>query len=129
MMLPARAAWLHYTALASRMRRIGAPPFEPAQVAAFIHRAFWRTDTADGSAESYIGPVLEALERRLPPASIRYVSVGPSSNFRARRWWHPIAGSATGVATPVEAYAPLSRLVPSRQLWRDRYRLRRRSGG
>ena len=30
-------------------------------VAAFVHRAFWRTDGGDGSAESYIGPVLEAL--------------------------------------------------------------------
>ena len=60
-------------------------------VAAFVHRAFWRSDGDDGSAESYIGPVLAALERRLPPGEVRYVGVGPRTNFRARRWWHAFA--------------------------------------
>ena len=48
---------------------------------------------ATGGAESYIGPVLRAIEARVAPAGVRYVGVGPRHNFRARRWWHPLLAS------------------------------------
>ena len=75
----------------SRLRARAGAARARARVAAFVHTAFWRSATApDGSAESYIGPVLRALETRVPPAGIRYVGVGPRTNFRARRWWDPV---------------------------------------
>lgn len=118
--LTRRASRLTWSALASRLRRRRRRP-GGAEVAAFVHRAFWKGDGGEGSAESYIGPVLDALERRLPNHAIRYVSVGPASNFAARRWWHALRPSEgpSGVE-PIEAFATLGALRPSRALWRER---------
>jgi hypothetical protein len=70
--------------------------------------------------------VLSALEARLERDAIAYVSVGPSANFRARRWWHPLRSDrAAAVTAPVEVYAPLAALTASREVWRDRHRTRR----
>ena len=125
--LETRAAALHASALASRLRGRAAPSrATPAQAAVFVHRAFWRGESGEGSAESYIGPVLSALEARLDRGAVAYVSVGPSANFRARRWWHPLrAGGDAGAAVPVEAYAPLAALKDSRRVWGDRHRARK----
>jgi Capsule polysaccharide biosynthesis protein len=122
-----RASSLNAAALASRLRtRAALAPPHPIQVAAFVHRAFWRSDSGDGSAEAYIGPVLNALEHRAGEGAIAYVSVGPASNFRARRWWHPLQGGAReSVACPIEAYAPLTKLKASRRIWRERHAMRR----
>lgn len=122
-----RAWWLNAAATLSRLR-LGAPQRSAAvrPIAAFVHRAFWRDGRQDGSAESYIGPVLQELERRLPSGDVRYVSVGPSSNFRARHWWDPIRDAgAPGSMEPIEHFAPLSRLHESRRVWRERHRTRR----
>jgi Capsule polysaccharide biosynthesis protein len=115
--------------IAARMSRVR-PSIEstgrsPARVAAFVHRAFWRSRERDGSAESYIGPVLAALEDRVS-TGMEYVGVGPTSNFRARRWWR-VAATAydRGPATPIEAFAPLSTLSDSSRIWRERYHTRR----
>ena len=91
-----------------------------ARVAAFVHTAFWRSDVPDGSAESYIGPVLRAIEQRVPPADIRYVGIGARTNFRARRWWDPLIGRSDGAVVPIEQYAPAAALTASRQVYRDR---------
>jgi glycosyltransferase involved in cell wall biosynthesis len=125
--MEARASSLNAVALASRLRARALPAVEPKPRAlAFVHRAFWRADSGDGSAEAYIGPVLEALERRLASGTLAYVSVGPASNFRARRWWHPLrGGSSSGTVRPVEAYAPLAKLEASRGVWRERHQMRR----
>lgn len=121
-----RAAGLTYAALASRARispRRGAAP--PAQIAAFIHRAFWRAGTPDGSAESYIGPVLQELEARVGDR-VKYVGVGPVENFRARRWWHPIQrASREDSVTAIERLAPLGALRDSMRVWRGRHAMRR----
>jgi hypothetical protein len=94
-------------------------------VAAFVHRAFWRSGAPEGSAESYIGPVLEALQTRARNG-VRYVSLGPAENFRARRWWHAATKRADpGAAIPIEALAPLPKLVDSNRLWRERHALLR----
>jgi len=124
--LEARAAALHAAALASRLRgRTVPPPSTRRPAAAFVHRAFWRGESGEGSAESYIGPVLGALEARIGREEVAYVSVGPSSNFRARRWWHPLrATREAGAAVPVEAFAPLGALRESRRIWSDRHRAR-----
>ena len=125
--MEARASGLNAAALASRLRaRVAAPSRMRATAVAFVHRAFWRADSGDGSAEAYIGPVLAALERRLGDGALAYVSVGPASNFRARRWWHPLrAGPSPGTAHRIEAYAPLAKLAASRAVWRERHRMRR----
>jgi hypothetical protein len=124
--LEARATALHAAALASRLRgRVTPQRSTPTQAAAFVHRAFWRGESGEGSAESYIGPVLAAIEGRIGRESVAYVSVGPSSNFRARRWWHPLRGGhEAGVAAAVEAFAPLAALRESRRVWSDRHRAR-----
>jgi len=125
--MEARASALNAAALASRLRTRTAPSSDaPAAALAFVHRAFWRADTGDGSAEAYIGPVLAALEQRLGTAALSYVSVGPAANFRARRWWHALRGGALpDTVTPVEAYAPLAALNDSRRVWRERHQMRR----
>jgi hypothetical protein len=117
-------------AAASHVSRIRATPIPVARarIAAFVHRAFWRAEGPDGSGESYIGPVLRALESRVSAGDLRYIGVGPRTNFRARRWWDPIAGAArtdpAGVM-PIERYAPAAALQESRRLYRDRHETRR----
>jgi glycosyltransferase involved in cell wall biosynthesis len=125
--MEARATVLNTAAIASRMRARAVPP-KPADVegVAFVHRAFWRAAAGDGSAEAYIGPVLTTLERKLEEKGLAYVTVGPSTNFRARRWWHPLRSDApAGAAFPIEAYAPLDRIEGSRRVWRERHEVRR----
>jgi hypothetical protein len=122
--MDARGTALHASALASRLRGRTAS-HDRRRVVAFVHRAFWRADSGDGSAEAYIGPVLQALERQLDAKEIGYVSVGPASNFRARRWWHPFKDDHRTAAPPIETFAPLAALKASRRVWRDRHRMRR----
>lgn len=99
------------------------PQRPPATLAAFVHRAFWRTDSDDGSAESYIGPVLHAIETKLPREAVAYVGVGPGTNFGARRWWRP-APSAERIAR-IESLAPRRALTGSWRVWRSRHASRR----
>jgi hypothetical protein len=121
-----RARALAAAARASRLRPRPAPAAGvPTVIAAFVHRAFWRSALDESEAESYIGPVLHALGRRCPDG-VRHVGVGPIANFRARRWWHAVRPD--GVASrlvPIEAFAPLTALKPSRQVWRARHQWRR----
>jgi len=120
-----RAAALNYGALTSRarMKRARVDP-APDGIAAFVHRAFWRSGAQDGSAESYIGPVLQELERRSGDR-IQYVGIGPVENLRARRWWHAIQHAPReGSVVPIEFLAPPRALQRSRQLWRSRHLLR-----
>ena len=132
---PASAAWdlgrmdVRARALAAgaRLSRLRAGPAAgaTARVAAFVHTAFWRSDGADGSAESYIGPVLRAIESRVPAGDIRYVGIGARTNFRARRWWDPLVARGDTAMVPVERYAPARALAASRAVYRDRHRARR----
>jgi hypothetical protein len=122
--MDARATTL---ALGSRLSRLrsSAVPRSRTRVAAFVHTAFWRSDGVDGSAESYIGPVLRAIEARVPAAEIRYVGIGARTNFRARRWWDPLRSrDGTGIV-PIERYAPASALTESRAVYGDRHKARR----
>jgi hypothetical protein len=126
MQLNVRARTLTLAARLSRARGTPPPPSRrPVTVAAFVHRAFWRARETQGSAESYIGPVLSELESRIADR-IAYVGVGPSENFRARRWWHAIMKPALpeGAVVPIELFAPLSKLSDSNAVWRDRHRMR-----
>ena len=121
-----RARGLTLAALASRLKGRSAPPGAKPAIVAFVHRAFWKSDGTDGSAESYIGPVLAAIEKLEPAGGVAYVGVGPTENFAARRWWRS-AAAAEGPASlvPIEAFAPIRALADSRRIWRDRYTLRR----
>ena len=119
--LDLRARSLNISALLASDRYRGIPADSGrASVAAFIHRAFWRAGGEDGSAESYIGPVLAELERRTGAGGVRYVGIGPSTNFRSARQWTPAYGSGS-LLVPVERYAPLRALRASRSMWRRRF--------
>lgn len=122
--MDARAAALRAGALLSRVRAHDAPG-STGGIAAFVHRAFWRADAPDGSAESYIGPVLRELETRLSRDGVHYVGIGPRRNFRARRWWHALKDDRASGIVAVERYAPLSALAASNAIWRERHRIRR----
>lgn len=115
-----RARSLTLAAWASRLRAGRAPDAPSPTVAAFIHRAFWRSGGEDGGAESYIGPVLKAIEEKAGAGAVRYVGVGPSVNFRARRWWKPVGTGSDDMVVPVERYAPWGALRDSREVWRVR---------
>lgn len=118
-----RARALTWSAYASRLRpRFRAKRQEHPKVAAFIHRAFWRSGGEDGAAESYIGPVLKALEDAIGQDAIAYVGVGPSANFRARSLWDTVRpGDRPQSVVPVEDYARLSSLRTTRESWRERH--------
>lgn len=122
--MDARARALAWGPRLSRLRA-GRAPAARAQIAAFVHRAFWKSDGADGGAESYIGPVLRALEARAGAGEIRYIGVGPRHNFRARRWWHAMAPRAEHGIIPIERFAPERALAASRAVYRERHATRR----
>jgi hypothetical protein len=119
-----RAAALAAGAFLSRLRA-ASPPQSRGGVAAFVHRAFWRNDAGDGSAEAYIGPVVREIEKSLGPGGVHYVGVGPRTNFRARRWWHALRTDHTPGVVPIERYAPTRALRSARAMWRARHRIRR----
>jgi capsular polysaccharide biosynthesis protein len=125
--MDARATALMLGSRLSRVRRTRPTPPDSAHttVAAFVHNAFWRRGGTEGGAESYIGPVLDALEAQ-HGASVQYIGVGPASNFPARRWWHPLRGfKASTAVTPVEAFADARSMKDSLQMWRRRHSMRR----
>ena len=127
---PALAVPMDVRSTSLMLAALGSPrrPWQPVKarttVAAFVHRAFWRSDADDSSGESYVGPVLSALEQRLPVEGIRHVGLGPSRNFRARRWWQPSA-PAPRVVLPVEELVPRQALAGSVGLWAARHAMRR----
>jgi len=120
--------WFHTaSAMADRVRpgagRAGVAG--PVEVAAFVHSAFWRQDRGE---EGYVGPVLRALEARLPPASLVLVGLGPRTNFRVRGWRHRLAEFNDPHARdlpliPVEALAAWPAIRPSLSVWRERHRI------
>ena len=69
--------------------------------------------------------MLQELEAR-PDSGIRYVGVGPTENFRARRWWHALQAPAQeGAVVPIEVLAPSRALSASLAIWRERHAMRR----
>jgi hypothetical protein len=125
----ARRGWPGYlvglTARLSRMRpsRRQAARRAPL-VAAFVHTAFWSVagDVEDPQQERYIGPVLDAVARRISREDMSFVGVGPRRNFRARRWWDPVT-PATGARppiVPIERFAPRRALDGALDIWRRR---------
>lgn len=127
-------SWASYliglTARLSRARARSTPsPPARASVAAFVHTAFWRIGAGgDGpQQEGYVGPVLDAVTKRAGQGALVCVGVGPQQNFRARRWWSPLAphGSPPPALTPVEQLAPRAALNGALDLWRRRHELAR----
>jgi hypothetical protein len=129
-----RRGWQGYlvglTARLSRMRPAGRLAVRRAPlVAAFVHTAFWSVtgDVEDPQQERYIGPVLEAVAKRISREDMWFVGVGPRRNFRARRWWDPVT-PATGARppiVPIERFAPRRALDGSLDIWRRRHALAR----
>ncbi|MFI5176941.1 MAG: DUF6716 putative glycosyltransferase [Vicinamibacterales bacterium] len=125
-----RASYLiGLTARLSRLRPGRRVVARHPRVAAFVHTAFWResADEDGPEQESYIGPVLGALSRRLGPGEVSYVGVGPRHNFRARRWWDPVtpADAARPMITPIERLSRRTDLRESLALWGERRALAR----
>jgi hypothetical protein len=126
--LDARAMRLAAAARLSRLRssrvRAGRAP-----IAAFVHSAFTVASGEGGRqptvAESYIGPVLRALESRVGADALRYVGIGPRTNFRARRWWDPLTAATSSTVMPIERYAPAAAMRESHALYRQRHAIRR----
>ena len=127
--MDARARALAAGSLLSRFRPDRTTPTASVRIAAFVHRAFWRGERRDGSAESYIGPVLRALEQLVASGHLQYIGIGPRTNFRARRWWDPIVGGAgrqtPDSVVPIEHYAPASALRDARRVYHERHLIRR----
>lgn len=128
---PVSRAWQSYeiavSSAASRLRPRRSGPSKAPAVAAFVHTAFWREHPSGDSPqqEGYVGTVLDAVTKAAGHDALFCVGVGPRRNFRARRWWDPVAGPAghRPLVTPVEHLAPWRALTGSRALWRDREQL------
>ena len=92
----ARAA-LVAAARLSRLRRGPRRRRRRARVAAFVHRAFW--DAARRRQRRVLHRSGAARARRgVAAGDMRYVGVGPRTNFRARRWWdRAVAPPSTAV--------------------------------
>ena len=118
----AKAISLTAAAMADRLRPVRAPRAKGVEVAAFVHSAFVRDDP---SRDAYVGPIIKALDERLPPGAIHLVGPGPRTNFRVRRWADRLREFATPqprriAATNVTAFAGWDALAPSRDVWRTR---------
>lgn len=122
--MDARSTSLMLAAVASPARPFRLPPRVRTTLAAFVHTAFWRGDSDQSAAESYIGPVLQELEGRVGVQGLAYLGVGPTSNFRARRWWKPGPAPARAVR-PIETLVPRFALAGSLGLWLARHHVRR----
>jgi len=122
-------SWFHAgVAVADRLRpgaRATRPCADaPAEVAAFVHTAFWRRDRGE---EGYIGPVLRALAARVPAGGLALLGLGPRTNFRMRGWRHRLAEFNDPQArdlplVPVESLATWTAIRPSLAVWRERNR-------
>jgi hypothetical protein len=55
---------------------------------------------------------------------MRFVGVGPATNFRARRWWRRGAPASDAIS-PIETLAPRSALAESTRFWAGRHEVRR----
>ena len=120
------------TARLSRLRPVHSQPEPHTRVAAFVHAAFVRA-SGDGSpgdrggGESYIGPVIAEVGRRVGERNVTCVGLGPRRNFRARRWWDPLVGGGRSgqAVVAVERLAPPASIIPALSLWRQRHQLAR----
>jgi hypothetical protein len=117
-------------------RRKGTAPRAGGGTVVFAHSAFWRhaPGSADEGEEGYIGKVvreLKAHEAKNGAAArpLRMIGLGPRTNFRARRWWHPLRRQLLDAhdlpLTPIEELASWRALSGSRQMWRDRLAIER----
>ncbi len=102
----------------------------------FAHSAFWRhaPGSADEGEEGYIGKVVRELKAHeskngAEARPLRMIGLGPRTNFRARRWWHPLRRQLLDAhdlpLTPIEEFASWRALSGSRQMWRDRLAIER----
>ncbi len=116
------------TALADRLRPgSAATASSSGGVVAFVHSAFARGNAVD---ESYVGPVLGEIERRLGPDALRLVGLGPRTNFRIRRWRDRLREFSDPAArdlrlTPVDSFAGWRDLGASNAQWRRRSEAKR----
>jgi hypothetical protein len=125
-LLRTKAVFHTGTAWLDRLRPTRPPGASRGAALAFVHSAFW---SADRGQESYLGPVLAALERRMA-GGVTLVGIGPRTNFRVRRWRDRLAEFGDPSAhnlpfMPIEALAGWRALAPSRKVWSARESHRR----
>jgi hypothetical protein len=109
----------HALRLADMAPRSAKPHIARATVAAFVHRAFVNASEGAASGERYLGRVLTALEKELPPGGMQTLVVGPRRSFRNRKWWDPVVGGSEGL-TSIEAI-PIRRSARDRAVWSSRH--------
>lgn len=128
-----RAQSLAYR-VSARLSLVGtrAVPSGSADVACFVHSAFWQVGSAGAGSdrETYVGPVIEPLGARLAAGRLALVGVGPRTSYRGRRWWHRLQelGDPTARSMPlmpIETLATPSDVAPSGTVWRSRHAIRR----
>ncbi|MYH30057.1 MAG: hypothetical protein F4137_14655 [Acidobacteria bacterium] len=109
--------------VAARLRPGARAPADECDLVVFVHSAFWRPETGSGGGgDTHLGPVIRALQDRLPAGRVRLVGIGP----RRRRW---SSGNRQRQAPlpfrQVEHYASLRDVAPSLRLWWQRAAMRR----
>ncbi len=108
--------------VAARLRPGAGAPVDECDLVIFVHSAFWRPETGAGSGgDTHLGPVIRALQDRLPTGRVRLVGIGP----QRRRWSGNRQRHAPLPFRQVEQYASLRDVAPSLRLWWQRAAMRR----
>ena len=104
--------------LAARLRPAPKPSREHVQLVVFVHSAFWSSIRGD----RYLGPVIRALQKRLPSGEVRLVGIGPRTTWqmRHRRRAATTVESAPPPFQQIERYASLRAVWPSLRVWLSR---------
>ena len=121
-----RASALAAGARLSRFRAAPAERRPRARRGVRPHARSGKSDGADGSAESYIGPVLRALEGRVAADEIRYVGDRRAHQLpRAAMVGSAASPAAKRRSSRSSATRRPAALAASREIFRDRHRARR----
>ena len=108
--------------VAARLRPGAGAPVDECELVIFVHSAFWRPETGAGNGgDTHLGPVIRALQDRLPTGRVRLVGIGP----RRRRWSGNRQRHPPLPFRQVEQYASLRDVAPSLRLWWQRAAMRR----
>jgi hypothetical protein len=114
-----RAQYFHLTDFLRGKGDAPASSGSPADVACFIHSAFWRNDE-----DVYVGPVLNELSK-LVGDRLKVVGVGPGTQFRGRGWRQRAddfrqTTSDEDRIIRIDRLAGRGAITPSLSIWRER---------
>ena len=109
--------------LSARMRGRRPRSTGNCRLAVFVHSAFWSATRGD----RYLGPIIRALEKRLPPGHVQIVGIGPQTSRRIRETRRSPNNSEPEPRPfeQIERYASLRTICPSLRVWLRRNAVRR----